>query len=92
MFLEIKEKRLTERLAFQGFLTINDIYDELGFCRTEAGMIAGWRYDHNKPENYISFRPKGIDGNWTLGHDGDTIVLDFNIDGVIFDSNVAAHE
>lgn len=55
-------------------------------------MICGWRYKSERGDGYISFRPRGIDGNWAMGVDGDAIVLDFNIDGVIFDENIARGE
>jgi hypothetical protein len=55
-------------------------------------MIAGWRYKSERGDGYISFRPKGFDGNWACGNDGDPIILDFNIDGCIFDSNIARSE
>jgi len=92
MFLDSKCAYFNSQLAIKGFVTINDIYDELGFPRTESGMICGWRYRKDRGNNYISFKPKGIDGNWAFGKDGDSIILDFNIDGVIFDSNIAKSE
>lgn len=91
-FLSQKEKYFNDMLVVKGFVTMNDVYDELGFPRTEAGMIAGWRYKSERGDGYISFRPKGIDGNWACGNDGDPIILDFNIDGCIFDSNIARSE
>lgn len=87
-----KEAWFNDQLVVKGFVTMNDVYDELGFARTDAGMIAGWRYKSNRGDGYISFRPKGIDGNWEYGKDGDSIILDFNIDGVIFDSEAVKRE
>lgn len=91
-FLSHKEKWFNDMLVSRGFVTINDVYDELGFPRTEAGMISGWRYKSERGDGYISFRPNGIDGNWEYGKDGDPIILDFNIDGCIFDPNIARSE
>lgn len=91
-FLEAKEKHFNDKLVVKGFVTVNDVYEELGFPPTEAGMICGWRYKSDRGDGYISFRPRGIDGNWIGGMDGDGIVMDFNIDGVIFDQDFAREE
>ena len=91
-FLTAKEDHFNRLLLTRGFVTINDVYNELGFDPTEAGMICGWRYKSDRGDGFISFKPRGIDGNWNFGHDGDPIILDFNIDGVIFDQDVARKE
>ena len=90
--LSAKERFFNDMLVARGFVTMNDVYDDLGFPRTEAGMISGWRYKSDRGDGYISFQPKGIDGNWAYGKDGDGIVLEFNIDGCIFDSKIAKSE
>lgn len=91
-FLGMKEVYFNDRLTTKGFVTINDVFEQLGFPTTEAGMICGWRYKSNRGDGYISFRPNEIDGNWACGMDGDSIILDFNIDGVIFDQDYAREE
>lgn len=91
-FLEGKEKYFNDKLVVRGVVTVNEVLEELGFAPTEAGMVTGWRYKAENGDGYISFRPRGIDGQWATGVDGDPIVLDFNIDGVIFDQNVAKKE
>lgn len=90
-FLLFKEKYFNDLLASKGFVTINEVLEQLGFAPTEAGMVCGWRYKGDG-DGYISFRPRGIDGNWTFGKDGDSMILDFNIDGVIFDETAARNE
>jgi len=91
-FLDQKENYFNAKLTAKGFVTVNEVYDELGFNPTEAGMICGWRYKSEQGDGRISFRPRGIDGNWVMGDDGDSIILDFNIDGVIFDQEYARKE
>lgn len=91
-FLQRKEQYFNDKLVVKGFVTINEVYEELGFPPTEAGMICGWRYKSSRGDGYISFMPRGIDGNWIMGTDGDSVVLDFNIDGVIFDQDFAREE
>ena len=91
-FLKCKEEHFNNMLLVKGFVTINDVFAELGFAPTEAGMICGWRYKSDRGDGYISFKPRGIDGNWTYGRNGDGLILDFNIDGVIFDQGIARKE
>lgn len=91
-FLAAKERHFNDKLVVKGFVTVNEVLEELGFVSTEAGMVTGWRYKAENGDGYISFRPRGIDGNWVMGTDGDPIVVDFNIDGVIFDQQVARKE
>ena len=79
-------------LLIKGFVTVNDVYSELGFPSTEAGMICGWRYKSDRGDGYISFKPRITDGNWAFGQNGCSILLDFNIDGVIFDQDIARSE
>lgn len=91
-FLIGKEQYFNDMLVTKGAVCVNDVLSELGFPITEAGMVCGWRYKSERGDGYISFRPRGVDGNWTYGRDGDSILLDFNIDGVIFDQKVARKE
>ena len=91
-FLASKEQYFNDKLVVKGLVTVNEVYEELGFPPTEAGMICGWRYKSDMGDGYISFRPRGIDGGWAMGTDGDPIILDFNIDGVIFDEQFARKE
>jgi hypothetical protein len=91
-FLNAKMEHFNTQLLVKGFVTINEVFEELGFPSTEAGMVCGWRYKSDRGDGYVSFRPRGIDGNWTYGRDGESIILDFNVDGCIFDEKVARKE
>ena len=92
-YLTQKEQYFNDMLVIKGAVSMNDVLSELGFPITEAGMICGWKYKSENGDGYISFRPRGgVDGNWTYGRDGDSILLDFNIDGVIFDQKTARKE
>jgi len=89
--LTYKQQKANDMLTCVGVLSVNDVYDMLGFPRTEAGMVCGWRRDPNN-ENKIRFKPDNMDWGWYSGADGDPILLDFNIDGVIFDYDSAKKE
>ena len=57
---------------------MNDVYDELGFPpRTDAGMIAGWRYKSARGDNYISSSLLALMEIGQLVMDGDSVILDF---------------
>ena len=87
--LVLKNNWCNEHLKAQGYLFLNDVYDELGFPRTKAGQAVGWVWQGDG-DNYISFGSE-VDAimNKTEGHldysDGTPILVDFNVDGVIWD-------
>ena len=91
-FLERKEEHFNDQLVANDFVAANEVLKELGFPQTTAGMVAGWRNKSANGDGYISFRPRGIDGNWNFGKDGDSIIIDLNIDGIIFDEKEARKE
>ena len=90
MFLRKQQDYANEVLKHQGYLFLNEVYDMLGIPRTQAGQVVGWIYDENNPtgDNYVDF------GIYDL-HDQQkrdfvnglerNILLDFNVDGVIYD-------
>ncbi len=82
-FLTQKQNWFNERLYATGAVFLNEVYEELGFPKTKAGQAVGW----------LTKGKGGIDGRISFGnsldllayHDGDPILLDFNVDGVIWD-------
>ena len=62
----------------------------LGLKRTKAGQGVGWIYDKNNPngDNYIDFNIYDISKESNRAFVNGTersILLDFNVDGVIYD-------
>lgn len=90
MFLRMQQDAATKRLKQQGWLLLNDVYDMLGIFRTKEGMVVGWVYDEKHPvgDNFVDFgiydinRPKNRE--FVNGYEK-TILLDFNVDGNIYD-------
>lgn len=76
-YLQCQQRYANDLLVARGHVTLNDVYDSLGFERTKAGQLVGWLLGKGNI-NYIDF------GIFENGRDGD-IVLDFNVDGLIFD-------
>lgn len=89
MFLRQQQNYANEKLKANGHLFLNEVYDMLGIPRSKAGQVVGWIYDEKHPngDNYVDF---GLydnkDGNrlFVNGYEP-TVLLDFNVDGVIYD-------
>lgn len=70
----------------QGHMFLNEVYDMLGVPRTQAGTVVGWI--KGAGDDYIDF---GIDNplnekarDFVNGYER-SILLDFNVDGLIYD-------
>lgn len=61
-------------LEHRGVVLLNEVYERLGFSRTTAGALLGWTRGE---DCFISF------GSWRV-EDNDAIVLDFNVEGIVF--------
>ena len=89
MFLRKQQEWANELLKSRGHVFLNEVYDMLGIPRTKSGQIVGWVYNSNDEysDNYIDF---GVyDGGarsraFVNGYEK-AILLDFNVDGVIYD-------
>ena len=89
-FLKNQQAWANNKLKSQGYLFLNEVYDMLGIPRTSAGQIVGWIYDEVHPigDNFVDFgiydpsNPKASD--FVNGREKN-IVLDFNVDGVIWE-------
>lgn len=79
-----------ERLETVGYLFLNEVYEELGIPRTQAGQIVGWVYDPSNPniDSQVDFGihdlHKPANRSFVNGWER-TILLDFNVDGPIVD-------
>lgn len=88
-FLNAQQNWANDLLRKRGHVFLNEVYDMLGFERTSAGSVVGWLMRRDgSTDNYINF---GVfDGatqsarDFVNGFEG-AILLDFNVDGVIYD-------
>lgn len=89
MFLRSQQNSFNDQLKARGHVFLNEVYRELGLPHTKPGSVVGWIYDPSDPmkDNFIDF------GLWderqevrdfVNGYEG-SILLDFNVDGVIYD-------
>jgi hypothetical protein len=88
MFLNQRQAYFNDQLAVKKVLTLNDVYDQLGFHKTKAGMVVGWRYDEDNPsgDNYIQLDVKKVYlPNEHTGEPEEAYAIDFNVDGLIYD-------
>lgn len=81
-----------DQLIAEGHLFLNDVYKMLGLSDTSAGAVLGWIYDDDHPTSYVDFNVFGVnsDDPWDYNNncpwDGQMgILLDFNVDGIIYD-------
>ena len=74
-------------LKAKGRLYLNEVYDVLGIPRTEAGHAVGWIYNEEEPtgDNYVDFGIYTERGRHFVNGYENSILLDFNVDGVIID-------
>lgn len=89
IFLKAQQNWANDLLHARGHVFLNDVYDMLGLERSSAGSVVGWLLTRNgSTDNFISFgvfegkTDKARD--FVNGFEG-SILLDFNVDGVIYD-------
>ena len=90
MFLRRQQDYANEMLKARGHLFLNEVYDLLDIPRSTAGQVVGWVYDKNgntKGDNYVDFVLYRNDPGTRRFVNGleYNILLDFNVDGVIYD-------
>jgi hypothetical protein len=84
IFLECQQRYLNRLLEVRGHVMLNDVYDKLGLERTPAGAIVGWVYKGDG-DNYIDFDLNNpANHRFLMGHEN-SVWLDFNVDGVVWD-------
>lgn len=90
MFLRAQQQYANDLLISRGHLFLNEVYDMIGVPRTKAGQVVGWVYNPENPvgDNYVDFgmydihRPGARE--FVNGYEK-AILLDFNVDGNIWD-------
>lgn len=90
MFLRAQQNYANDKLKATGHLTLNDVYDMLGFHDSKAGMVVGWIYDPDHPngDNYVEFDVKKVHLPDEQGGYEEAYAIDFNVDGNIYNEMV----
>lgn len=84
LFIQCQQNWLNNLLQARGHVFLNEAYDALGIERSSAGAVVGWMIN-DEGDNFIDF---GMFEAHQRGHVNGyepSILLDFNVDGVIYD-------
>lgn len=86
MFLRTQEAIMNDLLQSRGHVFLNEVLEAIGYPHTQAGAVVGWVKGYG--DDLIDF---GLYNNETekikrfVNGNPNTIILDFNVDGVIYD-------
>jgi len=85
MLLRSQQNYFNDMLKIRGHVFLNEVYDALGIDRTTAGAMVGWCLGNG--DDYIDFGLYDENGRNSRFINGTerTPILDFNVDGVIYD-------
>lgn len=86
VFLKCQQQWANDMLKARGHIFLNEVYDCLGLERTKAGSVVGWVLSEGG-DNEVDFGIFELDmtaKDFINGREG-SILLDFNVDGVIYD-------
>ena len=90
MFLKSQQQYANDLLKARGRLFLNEVYDMLGIERTKAGQVVGWTYNMKNPtgDNFVDFGIYNMKEErvraFINGYEP-SILLDFNVDGNVWD-------
>lgn len=86
MFLRAQQNYFNDMLQVRKHVFLNEVYDALGIPRSSAGSVVGWMI--GKGDDFIDFgiwdNQDQIKREFVNGYER-SILLDFNVDGVIYD-------
>ena len=88
LFLRQVQNYMNDRLKMKGHLFLNEVYDNLGLSHTQAGAVVGWRWNKGSGDDCVDFGiwdgTQEVVNDFFNGREG-AILLDFNVDGIIYD-------
>ena len=88
-FLKAQQQYANDLLKAKGRLFLNEVYRMLGIDETKAGQVVGWVYNPDNPtgDNFVDFGIYNMKRErvraFVNGYEPN-ILLDFNVDGVIW--------
>lgn len=84
LFVECQQRYANHILTSRGHIFLNEVYDMLGLKRSKAGQVVGWVLG-NGGDNYIDFGMFEVSNSKFINGYERSILLDFNVDGVVYD-------
>ena len=88
MFIQCQQEWANNLLRYQGHVFLNEVYDMLGFERSREGAVVGWILNSPEGDGFIDFGIFDNDlhsGLRFINGDEPSVLLDFNVDGIIWD-------
>jgi hypothetical protein len=85
-FIKCQQNFANDLLRSRGHIFLNEVYDMLGLARSPEGQVVGWVQGNG--DDFVDF---GVfRGDEFMGHqfvlgNEKSILLDFNVDGVVYD-------
>jgi len=87
LFIRCQQNYANDLLTTRGHLFLNEVYDMLGLERSKAGAVVGWVFNGDG-DGFVDFGVFAGDvykGQEFVNGNERSILLDFNVDGVIYD-------
>lgn len=87
MFLKCQQNYANDLLHSRGHIFLNEVYDMLGLPRSKAGQVVGWVMGKDG-DNFVDFNIYDFESDEArafVNGEERSILLDFNVDGTIFD-------
>lgn len=84
MFLRSQQNYFNDMLKVRGHVFLNEVYDALGMERSSAGALVGWVAGSQGSDNYIDFGLYDEGSKRFINELEPTVLLDFNVDGIIY--------
>ena len=77
MFIASEEQYMDDTCRFRNHLFLNEVLDRFEVRRTKDGQMLGWFANKNRKEDRIV--------EFTVYIDHEEIIVDFNVEGNIYD-------
>jgi len=86
-WLRANEDSANDILHSRGHIFLNEVYDMIGLPHTPEGAVVGW-IDDGTNNSYVDFglyNPENESARRLINGQDNVVLLDFNVDGIIFD-------
>lgn len=84
-FLMAQQNYMNHLLKSRGHLFLSEVYEALGFQKSQASIVVGWVLDENFGDNYVDFGLFEVGSYRFVNEIEPGVLLDFNVNGVIWD-------